>query len=112
MFARKTLFASLMAVSIAMAYAPHADAAESRWDKHHPRRDQVNDRLAHQDARIHHEVKEGDMTHAQAASLHAQDHAIRTEERAMASQNNGHITKREQKVLNKQENAVSKEIGH
>jgi hypothetical protein len=111
MFARKTLLASLMAASIAIACVPNAHA-ETRWEKNHPRRDQVNDRLAHQDARIHHEVKEGDLTHAQAAGLHAQDHAIRTEERAMASQHNGHITKHEQKALNKQENAVSKEIGH
>ena len=29
----------------------------------------------------------------------------------MASQNGGHITKAEQKVLNQQENKVSKEIG-
>ena len=29
----------------------------------------------------------------------------------MASQNGGHITKREQKTLNQQENAVSKQIG-
>ena len=112
MFASKTLLASLMAVSIAMTCAPHAAAAESRWDKHHPRRDQVNDRLHHQDARIHNEVKEGDLTHAQAVDLHAQDHAIRTEERAMASQHNGHITKAEHKALNQQENWVSKEIGH
>lgn len=112
MFARKTLLASLMAASIAIAYVPHANAAESRWDKHHPRRDQVNDRLKHQDVRIHQEVKEGDLTHAQAAGLHTQDHAIRTEERAMAAQHNGHITKAEHKALNQQENGVSKEIGH
>jgi hypothetical protein len=111
MFARKAFLVSLMAASIAITCVSNV-RAETRWEKNHPRRDQVNDRLAHQDARIHEEVKEGDLTHKQAASLHAQDHAIRTEERAMASQHNGHITKRDQKVLNKQENAVSKEIGH
>jgi hypothetical protein len=108
---RQSLFASLILVSLVCA-AADAGAAESHWDKHHPRRDQVNDRLHHQDARIHEEVKEGDLTHAQAANLHAQDHAIRHEERVMASHNHGHITKAEQKSLNQQENAVSKEIGH
>ncbi len=108
---RQSLFASLILVSL-VCVAADAGAAESRWDKHHPRRDQVNDRLHHQNARIHEEVKEGDLTHAQAANLHAQDHAIRTEERAMASQHHGHITKAEQKALNQQENGVSKKIGH
>jgi hypothetical protein len=85
--------------------------AATHWEKTHPRRDQVNDRLAHQNARIHREVKEGDLTKTQAATLHKDDRQIRAEERAMASQNGGHITKAEQKVLNQQENAVSKQIG-
>ena len=85
--------------------------AETHWEKTHPRRDQVNDRLARQNARIHQEVKEGDLTKSQAAALHKDDRQIRSEERAMASQNGGHITKSEQKVLNQQENAVSKQIG-
>ncbi|MBS0226248.1 MAG: hypothetical protein JSS25_07920 [Proteobacteria bacterium] len=84
---------------------------ESRWDRHHPRRDEVNDRLAHQNRRIHEERKEGDLTGAQAHALHKDDRQIRQEERDMASQNNGHITKSEKHTLNQQENAVSKQIG-
>ncbi|WLI91772.1 hypothetical protein Q4S45_08470 [Massilia sp. R2A-15] len=91
--------------------AGSAFAAETKWEKHHPRRDQVNDRLANQNKRIRAEVKEGDLTKAQAAGLRRKDRQIRQEERAMASQNGGHITKLEQKTLNQQENAVSKEIG-
>ena len=85
--------------------------ADNTWDKHHPRRDEVNDRLAHQDKRIHREVKEGELTKAQASALHKDEHQIRQEERDMAHQNHGHITKQEQKTLNQQENAVSKQIG-
>lgn len=73
--------------------------------------DQVNDRLENQNKRINHEVKEGELTKAQAGNLHKQDCQIRQEERYMASQNKGHITKQEQKTLNQQENQVSKEIG-
>lgn len=80
--------------------------------KTHPRRAEVNHRLARQNKRIHEEVKEGDLTKTQAAQLHKDDHQIRQEERDMASQNNGHITKQEQKTLNQQENQVSKQIGH
>ena len=88
-----------------------AALAETKWEKEHPRRDQVNDRLARQNARIHHERKEGELTSAQAARLHKEDRQIRHEERAMASQNGGHITKQEQRTMNAQENKVSKQIG-
>jgi len=85
--------------------------AETHWQKEHPRREQVNQRLANQNRRIHQEVKEGELTKAQAAGLHREDRQIRAEERAMASQNGGHITKLEQRTLNQQENAVSRQIG-
>jgi hypothetical protein len=85
--------------------------AESQWAKDHPRRAEVNHRLANQDKRIHNEVKEGEMTKQQAGALHKDDHQIRQEERAMASQDGGHITKQEQSTLNHQENGISKDIG-
>lgn len=85
--------------------------ADTAWERHHPRRDEVNDRLANQDKRIHREVKEGDITKTQAAALHKDDHKIRQEERDMAHLDHGHITKLDQKALNQQENAVSKDIG-
>ena len=50
------------------------------------------------------------MTKAQAAKIRKEDRQIRQEERAMASQNGGHITKREQRTLNQQENSVSRQI--
>lgn len=64
-----------------------------------------------QNRRIHDEVREGDISRAQAAKLHKDDRKIRREERMMASQNNGHITKQERRTLNQQENQVSKKIG-
>jgi len=107
---------ALIAVAFAgVACAAYADApaagGEGQWAKSHPRRAEVNSRLANQDHRINKEVREGEMTRQQAAKLHRQDHAIRKEERAMASTNNGHITKTEQRALNQQENQVSREIG-
>ena len=107
--AKQLIATSLLAVFAAAASS--AIAADTKFEKHHPRRDQVNDRLQHQNQRIHTEVKEGELTKAQARKLHRKDQQIRKEERLMASQNGGHITKSEQKVLNQQENAVSKQIG-
>ena len=88
-----------------------AGAQDTQWQKDHPRREQVNNRLENQDKRIKDETKEGDMSKAKAARLHQQDRSIRKEERSMAAQNGGHITKHEQKTLDQQENAVSKKIG-
>lgn len=85
--------------------------ASSGWAEKHPRRAEVNARLANQNMRIHHEVKEGDLSHAEAARLHREDRQIRQEERTMAGENGGSITKAEQKALNQQENAVSRQIG-
>jgi hypothetical protein len=91
--------------------AASAAFAETQWERNHPRRDQVNDRLANQNHRINRELKEGEITQQQARRLHREDHAVRQEERDMAKLNGGHITKGEQKVLNQQENAVSRQIG-
>lgn len=101
----------VMAVLLTGSFVGAAAAADTPFQKHHPRREEVNARLANQNKRIHNEVKEGDLTHAQAAALHKDDRQIRGEERAMASQNGGHLTKLEQRTLNQQENAVSKQIG-
>ena len=111
MFKKTAILGVAASVLIGMSMGAMSADKETKWEKTHPRRDQVNDRLANQNRRIHNEVKEGDLTKAQAANLHNEDHQIRQEERTMASQNGGHITKTEQKALNQQENAVSNQIG-
>ena len=89
-----------------------AASAQSNWDANHPRRAEVNARLQNQNQRIKQEVRQGEITEAQAQQLHQEDHAIRQEERTMSKLNGGHITAAEQKSLNQQENAVSRQIGH
>ena len=101
----------LAAIGAAMALgAANGASAGTAWDQAHPRRDEVNDRLHHQNVRIRHERREGEITRVQARRLHRQDHAIRHEERRMAALDHGHITRAEQRALNQQENAVSHEI--
>jgi hypothetical protein len=106
--ARKHLSYAVLLVSLAGAVG--TASAETTWQKNHPRRTQVNHRLANQNKRIHQDVKDGTLNKAQAADLHHEDHQVRQEERDMASQNGGHITKTEQKALNGQENAISNQI--
>ena len=85
-------------------------ASAQTFDQTHPRRAEVNGRLANQNARINQGVRDGQLTRAQARQLHADDRAIRAEERADAAVHGGHITKGEQRQINRQENANSRAI--
>ena len=105
---RATILVAMTAFAVGIAGSANAETA---WEKAHPRRDQVNDRLQNQNKRIQKEVAQGEITQKQANRLHRKDRQIRQEERLMAGQNGGHITKGEQRVLNQQENKVSRQIG-
>jgi len=98
-------------MSFSLAFGAAATASAATWAASHPRRADVNGRLANQNRRIHTEVKEGDLTKAQARDLHAEDKGIRADERYDASKDDGHITKAEDHSLNQEENGVSKQIG-
>ena len=106
---RTVLTAVAATVSLACLAAPAM--ADTPWQAQHPRREEVNSRLANQHSRIHQEVKEGEMSHAQAARLHHADHRMRAQERRMAARHGGHLTHREQARLNREENHVSRRIG-
>src|ERR1700739_5069895 len=82
-----------LVVSLAVVGAAvSAASAETQWERNHPRRDQVNDRLSNQNRRINKELKEGEITKQQANQLHREDRAIRHEERTMAKFNGGDTT--------------------
>jgi len=103
---------TLVAVAFAaLGLSATSASAETWWQFHHPRRAEVNERLAIQNFRINREVREGDLSPWQARRLHREDFALRGEERAMARYNGGYITRGEQHFLNRQENQVSRRIG-
>lgn len=106
----KTIAAkALLTLSVIALTASTASA--QGWRATHPRRAEVNARLNHQDHRINVERRNGEITAAQAHDLHAEDRGIRAQERFDASSNGGHITRAEDRSLNQQENAVSRQIG-
>jgi hypothetical protein len=76
----------------------------------HPRRDQVNDRLATQSERIHEARRDGDIGPRQAFRLHRADRRVRLQEARFAHRHQGHITRREQIRLNREENRISRHI--
>jgi hypothetical protein len=99
--------AAILALSVGAASQANA---ETQWQKDHPRRTEVNHRLAHQNARIDRKVADGQMSHAQAHQLRTDDRQIGQEEHDMARQDGGHITRSEDRTLNQQENAVSRDV--
>lgn len=105
----KSLFDKAFLVALgAVLIAP--TPALANWHSSHARRAEVNARLRNLDRRVGSERKEGDLTNAQARYLRHEDRSIRQEERDMARYDNGHITRSEQRVLNQQENALSRQI--
>ncbi len=105
------LFVSIFSIGAIHTASAETPQQKAEWLKKHPRRAEVNARLANQNQQINTERKAGEITDQQAVKLHAEDRKIRREERRMAQQQNGHITKKEQIRLNQQENQVSKQIG-
>ena len=102
----KTVSAAAILLALVAGESAHAQS----FDATHPRRAEVNGRLGVQNARIRAGVTDGQLSRRQARRLHADDRAIRAEERADASVNGGHITRGEQRQVNRQENANSRAI--
>jgi hypothetical protein len=76
----------------------------------HPRENEVNQRLDNQQARINQGLANGTMTGRQAARDEKHDENIAQREAVDESKHDGHITKGEQKRLNKSENRNSHRI--
>ena len=76
----------------------------------HPRVNEVNQRLDNQQARINQGLANGTMTGKQAARDEAHDANIAKRESVDEAKHNGHLTKGEQKRLNKSENKNSRRI--
>ena len=96
----------LFSLALVAAFAaPSLAEGEGKkdWNKEHPRRHEVNKRLKNQNKRAKEGVEDGKLTKDQAAQ-------IRKEERRDAAKHGGHITKKEQNKINRQENRVSGQI--
>src|ERR1700722_17718473 len=103
--ARKSL--SFAAAIVSLATLAGIASAETTWQKQHPRRTQVNHRLANQNRRIHNDVNGGRMTKARAAQVQHEGRQGGQEHRDMASENGGPGTKSEQHDLNSQASGIS-----
>jgi hypothetical protein len=79
-------------------------------DPGHPRVNQVNRREGKQQQRIGNGIKSGKLNSQQAANLEKRETRVQNREQKDMAQHNGHLTKAEQKGINRQQNRISKSI--
>jgi hypothetical protein len=104
--------ALLVAITLVMAATgATAASANTAWQQHHPRREEVNARLDNQAFRVRQERRHGEISAAEAFRLRQADFRLRMQERRFARHDGGHLTPREQARLNHEENRVSRHIG-
>ena len=104
----RTLLTALFGAAVLFGTIGAANATP--WTNHHPRRAEVNHRLARQDHRINHDLRTGKITFHQARMLHREDRMIRGNERMDARFDGSHVTRPEDRALNQDENGVSRQI--
>jgi len=79
-------------------------------DPGHPRVNQVNRRETRQQNRIANGVKSGSLSPKQTANLEKREASVQNREQKDMAAHNGHLTKAEQKGINRQQNRISKSI--
>lgn len=97
----------LMSVGSAAA---QPQAGPGQDDPGHPRVNQINSRETNQQNRIANGVKNGKLTPGQTARLEKGEQRLQNNEKRDMAKDNGHLTKANQKQLNKEANNMSKRI--
>ncbi|MGO4504490.1 MULTISPECIES: hypothetical protein [unclassified Dyella] len=103
---------SLLALGLVAAFASAGAMAQTSTTDvpGHPRVNEVNQRLDNQQNRIQNGVADGQMNARQAARDEKQDANIAQRESRDEAEHGGHLTKQEQKNLNKSLNKDSTRI--
>jgi hypothetical protein len=107
----KTLVLTSIATIICFASFAKGPGKLPTHIANHPRVNEVNRRIDHQEKRITEERKEGDLTKAQAQQDRSNLSAINQEKNDMRKMDGGHLTKADDKTLNQRLNQNSKKIG-
>jgi hypothetical protein len=102
----------LMVVGFAAAQLQDntSGAGAGQVDPGHPRVNQVNQRETNQQNRIANGVKNGKLTPGQTANLEKGEQRLQNNEKRDMAKDNGHLTKRDQRQLNREANHMSKKI--
>jgi hypothetical protein len=79
-------------------------------DPGHPRVNEVNQREENQQQRIANGVSSGKLNSQQTANLEKRETGVQNREQKDMAAHNGHLTKAEQKGINRQQNRISRSI--
>lgn len=101
----------LMVVGSSAAQAQNpSGAGAGQVDPGHPRVNQINGRETNQQNRIANGIKNGQVTPGQTARLERGEQRLQNNEKRDMAKNNGHLTKKDQRQLNREANHMSKRI--
>lgn len=101
----------LMAIGSAAAQSQNTSGAGAdQVDPGHPRVNQVNSRETNQQDRIANGDKNGTLTPAQSARLERGQQRLENNEKADMAKDNGHLTRQNQRQLNREANRQSARI--
>jgi len=87
-------------------------AGPGKVDPAHRRVNQVNRRETRQQARIGQGVKGGQLTPGETRRLERGEQRLQNNEKKDMAKDNGHLTKQDQRQLNREANRMSKRIYH
>jgi len=79
-------------------------------DPGHPRVNEVNQREENQQQRIANGVSSGKLSAQQTSNLEKREASVQNREKKDMAAHNGHLTKAEQKGINRQQNRISNSI--
>ncbi len=94
----------------AQTATPASGAGPGVVDPGHPRVNQVNRRQARQQDRIANGVSSGQLNPREASRLEKREASVQNREQRDMAKHNGHLTKAEQRGINRQQNRVSRGI--
>lgn len=100
----------LLAGSAAQTTSNTSGAGPGVQDPNHPRVNQVNQREQNQQNRIANGIKNDKLTPRQTANLEKGQQRLQNNEKKDMAANNGHLTKADQRQLNREANRQSKKI--
>jgi CRISPR/Cas system-associated endoribonuclease Cas2 len=101
----------LMFVGAAAAQQDNTSGAGAgKVDPGHPRLNQVNKREQNQQNRIANGVKTGQLTPGETRRLERGEQRLQNNEKKDMAKDNGHLTKKDQRHLNREANHMSKRI--
>ena len=100
----------LMFVSSAAAQTTISGAGPGVVDPGHPRVNEVNQREQNQQKRIANGINNGSLNAHETANLERREASVQKQEQAVMAKHNGHLTKTEQRQLNRRQDRISHSI--